>query len=79
MEPITLGTLARVAYEAYGHATGFKNYRGEPMPLYGDLGSTIRDAWEAATCAILAELNDIDGQESADLIHEAWVLTRENP
>lgn len=45
--------LARAAYQAYGEATGGRNYRGEPMPAWEDLGDTIRGAWAAATTAVL--------------------------
>jgi hypothetical protein len=39
---------ARAAYQRYGEVTGFKNFRGEPMPKFGDLGERIRAAWVAA-------------------------------
>lgn len=44
--------LAKAAYAAYGGATGHKNYRGEPMPAWDDLGPTIQTAWEVAAEAI---------------------------
>lgn len=43
---------AQAAYRAYGEHTGGKNYRGEPMPAWEDLGDTIRGAWVAATTAV---------------------------
>lgn len=53
--------LARATYLAYGHRTDFKNYRGEPMPLFDDLGDTIQDAWRcAARAAIVAALTQAD-------------------
>lgn len=43
-----LDWLARQAYRAYGQVTGFKNYQGNPMPDFNDLGETIQRAWRAA-------------------------------
>jgi hypothetical protein len=45
-------SAAAVAYVAYGHATGGKTVRGEPMPAWGDLPEPIRGAWRAAALAI---------------------------
>lgn len=39
---------ARAAYEAYGNATGGKNYQGLPMPRWDDLGDAIQYAWVCA-------------------------------
>ncbi len=39
---------ARAAYEAYGRATNFKNFRGDLMPRFEDLGKKIQTAWIAA-------------------------------
>ncbi|MFG1846786.1 hypothetical protein [Micromonospora carbonacea] len=44
--------LAQVAYQAYGEAVGFKNYRGDPMPVWDDLGDTIQQAWTGAAEAV---------------------------
>lgn len=44
--------LGRTAYAAYGATTGFKNFRGEPMPTWYDLPSTIQQAWVAAGQAV---------------------------
>ncbi|MEV5819316.1 hypothetical protein AB0L22_09085 [Micromonospora haikouensis] len=44
--------LAQVAYQAYGEAVGFKNYLGDPMPTWDDLGDTIQQAWTGAAEAI---------------------------
>lgn len=41
--------LARIAYRAYGQTTGGRNFRGDPMPGWADLGDTIQRAWIAAT------------------------------
>lgn len=44
--------LAKTAYAAYGEATGHTNYRGEPMPVWDDLGFVIQQAWTAAATAV---------------------------
>lgn len=51
-EPNTLEGLARTAYRAYGETTDFKNFRGEPMPAWDDLGERIQSAWINATSAV---------------------------
>jgi hypothetical protein len=45
--------LAKIAYEAYGKATGGKNYLGLPMPEWDELPQEIRDAWDAAAGAVV--------------------------
>jgi len=35
-------------YKAYGSVTAFKNFRGDPMPKFGDLPEKIQEAWQAA-------------------------------
>lgn len=45
-------TLARRAYQAYGEAVGWRNYRGDPMPAFDDLGDPIQGAWRAAASAV---------------------------
>lgn len=44
--------LAKLAYRAYGSVTGFKNFQGDPMPVWDDLPETIREAWGAAAEAV---------------------------
>lgn len=39
---------ARDAYQRYGAVTGFKNFQGNPMPEFSDLGEKIQQAWVAA-------------------------------
>jgi hypothetical protein len=48
--------LARTAYRAYGETTDFKNFRGEPMPEWDNLGDRIQAAWVAATEAVRREV-----------------------
>lgn len=40
--------LAKDAYHRYGSVTDFKNFRGDPMPAWEDLGERIQQAWIAA-------------------------------
>lgn len=44
--------MAKLAYGAYGQTTDFKNYQGNPMPRWDDLGDTIQAAWVSAANAI---------------------------
>jgi hypothetical protein len=53
-EPAEL-TRARIAYEAYGRTTDFKNFRGEPMPKFDDLPEQIRRAWVNAAAAVTCD------------------------
>lgn len=39
---------AQRAYDAYGAVTEHKNFQGDPMPAWADLGDTIQAAWVAA-------------------------------
>lgn len=45
--------LAKIAYEAYGKSTGGLNYQGLPMPAWEELPEPIRQAWDAASQAVL--------------------------
>lgn len=54
----TTEDLAKVAYRAYGETTGFKNYRGEPMPEWDGLGDRIQAAWLAAVGAVAAVVRE---------------------
>lgn len=56
-------TMAQLAYTAYGQTTDFKNYQGNPMPAWGDLGDTIQAAWVAAANAVS---NYLMGPPAAD-------------
>lgn len=62
--------LARVAYDAYGHSTGGKNYQGNPMPEFDDLGEGIQAAWAAAANAVAINVG-------AELVRrqKAWLRT----
>lgn len=48
--------LAKLAYRAYGETTDFKNFQGNPMPAWEDLGERIQKAWIAAARAIADDL-----------------------
>lgn len=52
MLTVTDTDLAQAAYTAYGQATGGRNFLGDPMPDWDDLGDTIQGAWVAATIAV---------------------------
>jgi hypothetical protein len=52
MTTTTPESRARIAYTAYGRKTGFKNFRGDPMPTFDELGETIQAAWIAAAGVI---------------------------
>jgi hypothetical protein len=44
--------IAKLAYAAYGESTGFKNFQGNQMPAWDDLGTPIQNAWIAAGNAV---------------------------
>jgi hypothetical protein len=51
MKPTTTTpqSRARIAYTAYGKMIDFKNFQGNPMPLFDELPERIQEAWiEAA-------------------------------
>jgi hypothetical protein len=50
--------LAKIAYDAYGKTTDYKNFRNEPMPKWENLGAKIQQAWvNAAFAAAQAATN----------------------
>lgn len=48
-------THGQVAYAAYAQSTGGRNFLGDPMPEWPDLPEAIREAWEAAAEAAIAD------------------------
>lgn len=52
MTTTTPESRARIAYTAYGKVTDFKNFQGDPMPLFDELPEKIRDAWVASAGVI---------------------------
>lgn len=64
MEPPTLKDpwptemLARIAYHAYGEHTDFKNFQGNPMPLWEELPDRIRGAWRQAAASVRNTLKE---------------------
>ena len=52
MTTTTPESRARIAYTAYGRITDFKNFQGNPMPVFDDLPEQIRKAWESAAGVI---------------------------
>jgi hypothetical protein len=59
--------MAKLAYAAYGQTTDFKNYQGNPMPNWEDLGDTIQAAWMSAANAVAGYL---EGPPAADELHD---------
>ena len=59
--------LARLAYRAYGESTGNRNFRGDPMPAWEDLGEPIQKAWIAAAGAVVSEVGTVRGRMRAGL------------
>lgn len=59
--------MAKLAYAAYGKTTDFKNFQGNPMPAWDDLGDTIQAAWVSAANAIAGYLM---GPPALDEAHE---------
>jgi hypothetical protein len=49
----SLAEHAEHAYAAYGACVGWKNFRGDPMPEWGDLPDRTRTAWIAAAAAVV--------------------------
>lgn len=45
---MSIESVAREMYLAYGGVTDHKNYQGLPMPVWENLGDKIREAWMAA-------------------------------
>jgi hypothetical protein len=46
--PDTEEELVRRVYDSYGGRVGYRNYRGDAMPSFDDLGTPIQDAWRTA-------------------------------
>lgn len=51
--------LAEKMYTAYGAQTGFKNFQGNPMPLWQNLPGTIQEAWVSAALEAEEQLRAI--------------------
>lgn len=48
--------LAESAYRAYGDQAEWKNYAGDPMPAWADLGERIQGCWTAAAGAVYEQV-----------------------
>ena len=57
--------MAQVAYQAYGDTAEWKNYRGEPMPTWDELGERIQTCWIMATSAAINRVLTPPSQRSA--------------
>jgi len=44
--------LAKLAYNAYGETTEWRNHRGDPMPCWEDLGERVQTCWQVAAGAV---------------------------
>lgn len=50
---------AERAYVAYGDKADWKNFKGDPMPAWGDLPPNIHTYWTAAVTQIIADWNSM--------------------
>lgn len=55
--------VAKSAYHAYGEVTDFKNFRGEPMPVWEALPEPIRRAWRASVGRVVWHVEQARLQE----------------
>lgn len=53
---MTIETMARQAYMAYGDCTGWTNFAGLPMPQWEELPPGIRSAWQCAVVRVVDQL-----------------------
>ena len=51
-------SLGQIAFEAYGDNREWKDWRGNTMPQWNEVGSHIRIAWEAAAWAVEKALKE---------------------
>lgn len=49
-------TLAKVAYNAYGDARGWRVFNGGPMPIWEDQEADLQAAWRAAAQGVASFL-----------------------
>lgn len=49
---LDLEVLGRLGYDAYGDFTGWKDFRGDPMPTWAELPAPQREAWYAGASAM---------------------------
>jgi hypothetical protein len=54
-EPPSLG---QVAYDTYCEFRGWMSVGGEELPEWDDQSEDLRESWEAAAAAVLAEARD---------------------
>lgn len=52
MTTTTPRSRGQIAYTAYGRKVEFKNFQGDPMPLFDQLPDNIREAWIASAQVI---------------------------
>lgn len=56
--------LAQEGYHAYGSVTDWKNYQGDPMPLWTQLPEKIQLAWCAFATRVAVSLDAKDGYQA---------------
>lgn len=66
-EESELTAFAKIAYHAYGKVTDFKNFQGNPMPLWVELPKKIQQAWKAAVQAVCKESRQFVIPHTADM------------
>lgn len=47
-------TIGQIAYEAYCEAVGWQSFKADPLPQWPEVKERIKEAWEAAAEAVLA-------------------------
>ena len=63
VKAIEIEALAKIAYTAYGKTTDFKNFMGNPMPLWEELPEKIREAWGNAADSVVVEITQsVEGE-----------------
>jgi hypothetical protein len=59
-------SLGQIAFEAYGDNREWKDWRGQPMPQWGDVREEIRVAWQvAAEAAVKAHYASRDAMQDS--------------
>ncbi len=56
-------TKGEVAFNLYASAKRGQTYDGKAIPLWGEVGRDVRDAWEAAASGVIDWWNQIGQHE----------------
>jgi len=65
-----LTQYAESAYNAYGKTTDFKNFQGNPMPVWVNLPEHIKTAWKSAVNDVMKSLDVRDSETNTPLYSE---------